>query len=562
MNASRRTGSICPGSARAGIPGLLTASGISRARDSDLPPGSGLSPSGLPGPRARSRFRADLLGLRVLAALVLVALVPVLSLAVSLTILHTNDTHGHLLPFSYPSIVDPGSAESDLSTRSDIGGIARRATLVRQIRRELGAKGIPVWLIDSGDICDGSPFSTEYHGEADVAAMNSCGYDFATLGNHEFNNTLDQLHRLISQAKYRILCANVEEKSTGKPLVPPSAVENVGGLRLGLFGLVTHESASYPAAREGVDIKGEIETARKLVAELRPQSDVIVLISHCGKAVDEKIAAEVPGIDVILGGHSHSRIPVGELLWHSDDLVADDVNGTVIVQAFQWGGELGRLDLLFEKDAQGVWRLDRYRDRLIPITASLPADSAVGAVVDHYWKPIATRYGEVIGTAAADFADRGDDLAEYNLVADAVRETVGADFELENLGGVRAPLIQGPITLGDIMTVDPFEDTVVTFKMSGRDLKRLLAEEAPAVSGIRYRLMGRHLIEATLDGHPLEDDRLYQGASNSYFAAHALKNVPCADTGRLRSAVVTDYIRKKGTLEPAYDGRRVVLEGE
>ena len=112
---------------------------------------------------------------------------------VSLTILHTNDTHGHLLPFSYPNIVPPGSELSRLPARRDIGGIARRATLVKRLRKELEARGTTVWLVDAGDFCDGTPLASEYHGEADVAAMNAAGYDFITLGNHEFNNSLAQL---------------------------------------------------------------------------------------------------------------------------------------------------------------------------------------------------------------------------------------------------------------------------------------------------------------------------------------------------------------------------------
>jgi len=151
--------------------------------------------------------------------------------SVRLTILHTNDTHGHLLPFSYPSVVPAGSALDALRVRGNIGGVARRATLVARIREELRRRDTPVWLIDAGDFAEGTSFSTEYHGEADIAAMNAVGYDFATLGNHEFSDRLAQLKKLISLASYPILCANVMEASTGKLLTRPYTIESVGPLR-------------------------------------------------------------------------------------------------------------------------------------------------------------------------------------------------------------------------------------------------------------------------------------------------------------------------------------------
>jgi 5'-nucleotidase / UDP-sugar diphosphatase len=476
-----------------------------------------------------------------------------------LTILHTNDTHGHLLPFSYPQGPAAGAGLESLRERTNIGGIARRATLARQIKAELEPAGTRVWLIDAGDVSDGTPFSTEYHGEADIAAMNAAGYDFATLGNHDFNGPLAQTRKLIGLAKFPILCANAVETASGRPLTQPSLVETVGGVRIGIFGLITRETASYRAAKEGVTILDEMETARKMVAQLRDQADIILLISHCGELMDNLLAAGVPGIDVIVGGHSHSRLPSGEFVWRSDDLRVDQVNGTVIAQAHQWAGELGRLDLLFTKDDAGAWHVDRYRVRLLPVTSAIPDDPTVAAIVERYWKPLVPKYGEVVGTAAGDFATRGDDMAEYHLVADAIRETFGTEIELENTGGVRAPLTRGPITRTDLITLDPFDNTVVTFKISGRELKAILLKHRPAVSGIRYRIEGGQLAEATVGGVPIDDSRTYTGATNSYFAGFALPGIELTRTGRLRVDVLAEYIRKKGTVTPAYDGRRVVV---
>jgi 5'-nucleotidase / UDP-sugar diphosphatase len=494
----------------------------------------------------------------VAAGAALLAVPPVAAQPVSLTILHTNDTHGHLLPFSYPDAAATGSELQGLRTYKNIGGIARRATLVKRLRQQLEARKTTVWLADVGDYSDGTPFSIEYHGEADVAAMNALGYDLGTLGNHEFNNPAAQVRKLIGMAKYQIVCANVTDRATANPLVQPFVIRNVGPVRVAVFGLITKETATYPAAKEAFDVADEVATAKRMTELLRPKADILVLLSHAGEAMDEKIAAAVPAIDVIVGGHSHSRLPSGDFVWRSEDLQASTVNGTVIVQAYQWGGELGRLDLLFGKDTKGIWRVGRYRAQLIPVTGDVAEDPGVAAVVDGFWKPIAAQYGEVIGQAAAEFASNGTDMAEYHLVADALRETHKADFAMENTGGVRAPLLRGAITRADLVTLDPFNNTVVTFQATGKEIRQLLQRYAPIVSGIRYRLQNRELAEVSIGGQPLDDAKTYSGVTNSYFAGFALKGFTLNDTKRLRIDLLIDYIRTKGTIRPAYDGRRVL----
>jgi 2',3'-cyclic-nucleotide 2'-phosphodiesterase (5'-nucleotidase family) len=494
-----------------------------------------------------------------LSALFCLALLPGLGTAqpVSLTILHTNDTHGHLLPFSYPSETAPGSELAGLQSRRDIGGIARRATLAKRVREAQQARGGIVWLVDAGDFTDGTSFSTEYHGEADIEAMNAAGYDFGTIGNHELNASLGTLKKLIGLAKFPLLCANLTDNATGRPLVPPSEIRKVGPLKIGIFGLTTSSAAGYPAAKDQLTIGNEIETARRMVERLKPETDIVILISHAGETTDEVIARQVPGIDVIIGGHSHTRLPLGQFIWRSDDLEERTVNGTVIVQAYKWGGELGRLDLLFGQDDKRVWHLERYRERLLEVTSDIPDDDAVAAVVARYWKPIAARYGEVIGQAGADFTEI--DLANYNLVTDAIRETYGTEIALENTGGVRAPLIKGNITREDLTQLDPFANTVVTFKITGRQLKDVLLRSRPAVSGVRYRVEGQQLTEASVAGKPVVDTQVYTGVTNSYMAGTALAGISVVDTKRARLDVILEYVRKKGTVVPVHDGRRVIM---
>ncbi|GIV19409.1 MAG: multifunctional 2',3'-cyclic-nucleotide 2'-phosphodiesterase/5'-nucleotidase/3'-nucleotidase [Armatimonadota bacterium] len=476
-----------------------------------------------------------------------------------LTILHTNDTHGNLLPFNYPDPPDPNTQEAQLALRRDIGGIARRATVARQSRNAFGT----TWVVDVGDFCDGTAFSVEFRGEADVAAMNALGYTIGTHGNHEFNNTRAQWQKLVQMARYPVVCANVVDASTKQPLLKPYEILQVEGARIAVLGLVTESTRGYPATREGIEIQNAIDTARRLVPELRRQADVVLLLSHLGYEVDRRLAREVPGIDIIVGGHSHTRLAKPDFVPAGDLTSVFQKNGTVIAQAFQWGGELGRLEIILRRDPNtGKWTFMSYRGDLILISPDIPDDPTVKAVVDRYWKPMKAYYGVVIGEAEDDFTHRGDDDAEYNLVADAVREVLGTEADLENMGGVRAPVLRGPITRYDLAKALPFGNTMVKFRATGAQLRELLRRTRPAVSGIRYRYRRGELVEVTINGQPLQDDRQYLLSTNSYFAQRYLQPMGIAyeDTGRKRLDIVSEYILKHQRIRPAYDGRRIVDE--
>jgi len=474
-----------------------------------------------------------------------------------LTLLHTNDTHGHLMPFSYPDTFDPGSILARLTARRNIGGIARRATLASIIRREPGAH---VLLLDAGDICDGTPFSTEFRGEADVEAMNAAGYDAACPGNHEMNNTLAQVRKLRDMAKYPIVCANAIETASGKPIFRPYVIRRVGSLRIALLGLLTPEAASYPAAVEGLKIQPPIECARDLVPQLRRQADLVIALTHIGADQDRLLSATVAGIDVIVGGHSHTYLRSPVFIGDVPGPEPESVNGTIIAHDFEWGAQLGRLSLVLVRSRVGRWTVQRYAGAGLPITASIAPHKATEAVVGRYWRGISAKYGRRIGTAEGDFAQKGYDRADYNLVADAVRAKTSAAIALENLGGVRAPLVKGPITYADLVTMDPFGNTIVTMTLTGAQVRAILGERRPAVSGVRYEVDGRVVKRALVGGSPLDDARAYKVATNSFFARDALfaGATERADTGVGRLSALLEYIGSRGTLRPAYDGRRIV----
>ncbi|NLH98594.1 MAG: bifunctional metallophosphatase/5'-nucleotidase [Chthonomonadales bacterium] len=478
------------------------------------------------------------------------------SAGIAVTILHTNDTHGHLRPFNYPETFDRDSVLARLPARRDIGGIARRATLAQKVRKEPGRH---VLLMDAGDVCDGTPFSTEYRGEADITAMNAAGYDVGCPGNHEMNNTLAQVRKLASLARYPVVCANVTTADKGESLYRPYVILKTGPVRTAVFGLLTTDARTYPAAREGLTIESPIEAARELVPKLRRQADLVIALTHLGVEVDRELAVAVDGIDAIIGGHSHTFLPTPLFLGQVPTGDRFSVNGTVIAHDFEWGALLGRLDLFLTRGSTGKWVVQRYSGRGVAVTSAVPEHKATASVIQRYWEPIRLKYGKRIGIAASDFAQKGSDRAEYNLVADAVRAYTKADIALENMGGVRSPLTRGPITFGDLVTLDPFGNTIVTLTMTGTDILTILKERRPAVSGLRYRWL-RGQVSCQIEGRAMDANRSYTVATNSFFARDPLFGSAAdrRDTGKARLDAVVDYIRAAGTVRPQYDGRRIV----
>jgi len=471
----------------------------------------------------------------------------------SFTLLHSNDQHGHLLPFSYPTRVSPKDAIGKMPHTQDIGGIARRATLVKRIKAE--AKNC--WLIDAGDCMDGSPFSVEFFAQADYAAMSAVGYDFGVFGNHDFNMTVPQFEALIKTPMFPLVLANVTEKKANKPILPPYVIKEWGGLKVALFGLVTSSTKTYTAAKAAYKVDDPLTVAATLVPELRKQADLVIAITHIGLDEDRQLARQVPGIDVIVGAHSHTRLPVGVI-----------EKETIILQDHQWVGELGRLDFTVRRDAAGRWKIDKFTEKLIPITKEIPEDPATAKVVAGYWDKIKAKYDAVIGEVTSDLTDTPDhDLqpTNYYLVCDAMAESTGADFYIENQAGVRAPLLKGKVTFGDIVSLDPFDNALYTFKIQGRDLKKLLGTLRPLPSAnLRYSVkqrgtsrFGWTLVGATLKGKEIDNDTYYSGAASSYLFSSAIRRVAIEgkETGTTRRAVLVEYLKKHSPITVKEDGR-------
>lgn len=421
-----------------------------------------------------------------------------------LVILHTNDTHSHLEPF-------------DRKNLKSVGGIARRATLVRQARRQLGDK---LLVLDAGDTFQGTPVFNFYKGKAEFEAMDAVGYDATTVGNHDLDEGLANLKTQLTGRKIRMICANLVSSDTRKPVFQPNWIVSRGAHKVGIFGVIGEVNAWQSIARKhrkGLEALPAATVALQQVKELRAKGcRTILMLSHSGFEEDQKLAAEVPGIDLILGGHSHTRVD------HPKE-VRCGAWTTLVAQDFQWGELLGRIEL--DLDPEG--RIQAHNGFLVPVAGDTPAAEDVTTLVGGYTERIAVAMREVIGQAPEGLSAEGKYERECGLgrwAADIVRSTTGAEIAFLNAGGLRASINPGPIRVEDIFQVFPFENSLVTVSMSGARVRSLLGLVARRQAGLLYMSGATAVLEngaandVRVGGKPLEDGRLYRIATIDYLA--------------------------------------------
>lgn len=492
----------------------------------------------------------------------------------TLTILYTNDTHSHLLPFDMPAF------------GKNLGGIARRAAYIRAVR----AATPHVLLLDGGDIFQGTPFFSFFKGEADLRAFDLCGYDATTLGNHELDEGIPHLRRMYQIASMALLCANVREARTGELVFPAWRLFERAGRTIAVLGVIGSEAWSVtPAAhRAGYDWIEPRRALPPLLARLRPQADLVVLLSHSGYEEDQALAAAVPGIDVIIGGHTNTFLEHPVLVKPTPLLVPGAApsafGGTLIVQAFKWGYYIGRLDIGF--GPEGVLG---FAGHLQPLDASIgvPLDCPVARLVSGYEEQIRARTSLVVGDCPVDLLYPEEEkhvraLPLGTLVCEALRRFAGGDLALMNSGSIRDGIPAGPITMGRVFQVLPFDNTVVTFTMSGaaiRDMLGFICANHGRITGYQYAgvtcvfdLAAGQVRDIRIGGAPLEPERDYRVVTISYLAdgnqnGHELFKAARdkSDTGFLMRDALVDWLRRHPRLDPppadvvAISGRPAVV---
>ena len=385
------------------------------------------------------------------------------SQGIKLTILHTNDHHGRFW-----------------SNKDGEYGLAARATLIAQIREEVKKNGGEVILLDAGDVNTGVPQSDLLNAEPDFRGMSALGYDAMALGNHEFDNPIKVLFKQQKDwANFPFISANIYDKKTGR-LFPSHVTKKVNGLNVTIFGLTTEDTPkkSNPDNSKGLYFRPAVEEAKAIVPVLRPNSDVLIALTHTGHYPDEKSGADAPGdvtiarqakgIDIIVGGHTQKPL-----------FKPDIQNGTIIVQAYEWGKYLGRIDLeVLDKKVI----LKDYK--LIPVNLKeektrIKPDQKIEAMLKPFKDKGDKSLSQKIGFTDQELMGRRDVVRTKetnlgNLITKAYKEKFKADFAITNSGGIRDSIYPGVITIETILMVLPFGGEIVTAELTGEELKNYL----------------------------------------------------------------------------------------
>ncbi|TVQ91636.1 MAG: bifunctional metallophosphatase/5'-nucleotidase [Chromatiaceae bacterium] len=467
----------------------------------------------------------------------------------ALTLLHFNDFHGQLAPYTDPE------------DQTERGGIARLAATLDQIRAEDPQQ--PVVLLFAGDLLQGTMTSSLFLGLPDVLLFERMGVAAAVLGNHELDYGQDQFRRLAAAVGFPFLAANVVSAGEPLPLVPWVRLTPPGAPAIAVLGLTTPEllTTTHPRNTAGLQVTDPVAVARQWVPRLQSEGTMVVVLSHMGIADDRRLAQTVSGIDLIIGGHNHHRYAQPVL-----------VAGVPIVQAGERGGWLGRMDLQCRDG-----HLQQTAYRLLPIDATRPEDAEMAAEVRRIVAAAEQELDQPVGVSSVELsAARGlirrTEAPFGNLLADLARDLTGAEVALFNGGGFRASIPAGPVTLQHVYQAFPFRNELVVGKLSGAQLQAALARSAaldPAddpggflqVSGVRYAIAAGRLASASVAGAPLDPQRPYRVVTSDFLAAGGDGYAMLAElanpvpTGRLISDLLIDAFRHQSPLAAHTDGR-------
>ena len=510
-----------------------------------------------------------------------------------LDILHINDLHSRIQSVSkYNSTC----AAEDESEGKCFGGIARVKAKIDERRAALAAENANVLVLDAGDQFQGSLFYTTYKGDAAVEFLNMIKPDAMAVGNHEFDDGPETLARFIDKAEFPVISANTSAyfEPLLKDKLPGYVIVEKGGEKIGIVSVVAADTKELSSPGDKVDFNAEIGILKSAIPEIESYGvNKIVALTHVGLEMDKQIAAAVSGIDVIVGGHSHT------LLANGDDGAAgpypvwvENPDGikVPIVQAGSYSKYLGEVSVNFNDD--GVVTAAYGEPHLLD--AGVTPDAAITARVAELAAPIEELKKKPVGDAVAAIdGDRDScrlgECSMGNLVADAMLDRVkgqGATIAVQNGGGLRASIDGGQITMGEVLEVLPFQNALSTFELKGSDVVAALesgvsqVEEIkgrfPQVAGLRFAwdetvepLKGRiKQVQVMKDGEwaDIDPEATYKLVSNDFmrgggdgYAVFKDNGMNAYDYGPGLEQVVADYIAANSPYKPYTDGR--ILKG-
>jgi 5'-nucleotidase len=494
----------------------------------------------------------------------------------SLTILHTNDFHARFEPISK---YDAGCSSEDNTEGKCFGGSARLVTAVEEARKRSNNS----ILVDGGDQFQGTLFYTYYKGKLAAEMMNKLGYDAMTVGNHEFDDGPEVLRGFMDAVTFPVLMSNAD--FSGEPLLADKLLKSTiierGGEKIGLIGLTPHDTDELASPGPNViftdpsdAVQGEVD---KLTAE---GVNKIIVLSHSGYNVDKTVAANTTGVDVIVGGHTNTLLGDME---GAEGPYPTMVGNTAILSAYAYGKFLGELNVTFDDAGE----ITEAVGAPIIMDAAVSEDEVTVARIAEAAVPLEEIRNKVVAeTSAAIDGDKNAcrtmECEMGTLLADAMLARVkgqGIEIALQNGGGVRSSIDAGPVTMGEVLTVLPFQNTLSTFYVPGSTIVEALengvsqltdvAGRFLQVAGLTYAYdgsaeVGARVSDVMVGGAPIDLDKVYGVVSNNYVrnGGDGFKMFISAenayDFGPDVADVVAEYLIQNGPYTPYTDGRITV----
>jgi 2',3'-cyclic-nucleotide 2'-phosphodiesterase / 3'-nucleotidase len=487
-------------------------------------------------------------------------------------ILSTTDMHGHIFPIDY------------YTNKYDNVGIAKVATIIKQARKD----DPDLLLLDSGDTIQGTPL--EYlHNKRDntppdpmMLTMNALKYDAMAVGNHEYNFGLKVLEKARSEAKFPFLSANTYE--TGPQGTPathyqPYIVKEVQGVKIGILGLTTPGIPYWenPPNYAGLEFHETVSEAKKWVPILRIKEkvDVVVIAMHMGIEEDLRtgipnpstvpnenaaiaIARQVPGVDVILMGHTHRDVPSifvkGDyVVTKTDPTEQASYDGVLLTQANRWASHVARVDLYLDRGEDNHWHLVAKSARTIPVTEKTEIDPEIAKLGESYDKETQAWLGRNIGESSEELAAEGcrfKDTAIIDLIQRVQLEAGKADVSMAACFNPSAHIPRGAVTVRDIAGLYEYENTLVTVELTGQQLKDALEHSTRYFKDYQAGKSLNDLVDPRIPGYNFD---VAEGVSYDIDLTKPVgqriinlkfKNQPLAMTQKLK--VVTNNYRVNG----------------
>lgn len=473
---------------------------------------------------------------------------------VAIDIYYTNDIHGRIFPQK--------DRKYGLS-----GGMA-------VLKSFLNSAGTSYLLLDAGDFFQGTPEGDLTGGLALVDLMNLVGYTALTVGNHDLDQGVKNLASISRKANFRFLAANLIDEKTGKllPFLSPYIICQIKGIKVGIIGLTTArlKEVVLPSAIKGITVERELDCARRYISELKPEVDVIILLTHVGieknkntGVEDDKFLAEnLPEVGAIIGGHSHTYLKNG---WRSPK------TGVLVCQTGAYLRTVGKLTLYLDRKTK---KLVDSRTKVYWLNVNdYGEDNQIKTRADYYRKLVGVHLDRVIGKAEIELTrnSTGESLLG-NWQTDLMRKFTKAEIAFQNSGGIRENIRRGEITYRDIYQVTPFNNTLVLLKLTGKELKEILEQSVSGVSGFLQvsglkfsydatKPVGERVTKVTVGNKPLDLNRQYLVVTNS-FLAEGGDNYPQfkkakdkKDTGILLRDIEIAEIQKHSPIKAQLDKR-------